>query len=367
MKNKIYLIVILTCISCNLSKNEKLDKNYNIVGNIKNLNDSTIISVSDLLSGTIIIDSIYSKNQKFVLNLKKSNSEELFLLKLRNKKDSIVFNMDFWNENKNILIEGDLSIKENIKIDNSTINDFLRDYRSIPNNYNNQLEKVFKTVKEPKKIQLFLEKFMDSIENDQISLLFTKPNTLFSISEILRYKHKLSSDRLRSYYQKLNDEIKMSSNGKLINEYLSSEQVVAGKKFINFTAKDTNGKKIKLSDFKGKIILLDFWAYWCTWCHVQNKEEFSYLNEKYKKDLVIISYSLDEDEKVWRKSIKKDSYKWINLSNLKGMNDPITYKYKINILPHSFIIDKNGMIVKDFIGYNRDSLIEKEIKKLIKL
>lgn len=53
------------------------------------------------------------------------------------------------------------------------------------------------------------------------------------------------------------------------------------------------------------------------------------------------------------------------MSNLRGMKDPLTYQYGVSILPHSFLINKDGKIVKEFIGYKKDSIIEEEIKKLL--
>ena len=190
-------------------------------------------------------------------------------------------------------------------------------------------------------------------------------NNLFSVKEIIKHKNKISKSKLKSFYESLDYDIKNTTNGKLIKNYLSSNQITVGKKYIDFEAIDLNGKKIKLSNYEGKIILLDFWAYWCTICHVQNEQEFSYLNNKYKNDLVIISYSLDEEYDIWKKSTKKDSYKWTNLSNLMGMKDPLAFMYKVKNLPHSFLINQKGIVLKEFIGYKKDSIIEKELKKLI--
>jgi peroxiredoxin len=364
MKKITFLLLTIIIISCSINNKESKISKYSLSGEIKNLKDSTFIILKTFNSNPRAIDSTYLQNNRFILNFNNSK-KGLYLLKLKDSKDSMLLYFDFLFENKDLQIKGDFNKKETVKINNSPINDFLRNYRNIPLKYNSQLENIFKTIKDQEKIQFYFEKFKDSIENDQINILFTKPNNLFSINEILRLKHKISKNKMFDFYTKLNKELKISPNGKLIKEYLSSNQITTGKKFIDFKAKDLSGKNVNLSNFKGKIILLDFWAYWCTWCHVQNKEEFSGLNKKYKNDLVIISYSLDEEEDMWEKSVKKDSYKWVNLSNLKGMKDPIAYKYKVNNLPHSFLIDKEGIIIREFIGYSKDSLIETEIKKLI--
>ena len=360
----IFTLLLVSIVSCSENtKNIKSNDHY-LSGKIKNIEDGTLVMLKAFNSNSKAIDSSFVKNKKFKLNFNK-NKQGLYLLKFKDSKDSSLFYFDFWFEKKNINITGDFNLKEDIKINNSNINDFIRNYRNIPKKYNKKIEKAFENVTDDEKIEIIFQKFKDSIENDQIDLLFSKPDNLFSINEITRYKHKISKERLETFFKKLNNNLKLSPEGQILEEYLSSQQVEIGKPLVDFMASELNGKKVNLSNFKGKIILLDFWAFWCTWCHVQNKEEFSYLNKKYKKDLVIISYSLDEKETIWNKSVKKDSYKWVNLSNLKGIKDPIAYKYKVNTLPHSFLIDKEGIIIKEFIGYNKDSLIETEIKKLI--
>lgn len=360
---KIITLIVLSLFLNSCKKNEISSRlnQYLINGELKNLKDSTFITLKSNGINSKKIDSTFSIKNKFTLN-PRDNEEGLYSIIFH---DSTEFYFDFWYEKKDIEINGDFNKKESLKIKNSPINDFLRKYRKIPQKYDSPFENALKNITDPKKTDEIFQKFVDSIENDQIDLLFTNPNNLFSIKEITRLKTKISKNRLNDFYKKLTNEMKKMPDVKILEEYLSSNQVVIGQKFIDFGAKDINGNKVKLSDFKGKIILLDFWAFWCTICHVQNEKEFSYLNEKYKNDLVIISYSLDEEYEIWEKSTKKDSYKWTNLSNLKGMKDPVSYMYKVNSLPTSFLINQKGIVVKNFIGYKKDSLIEKEIKKLI--
>lgn len=360
MKKVISTLSALILISCSVENKKINSENYTLSAKINNLKDSTLVVLKTFDNNSKKIDSTFVENGHFNLRFFNQN-EGLFLITI---KDSKPYFFDFWYEKKNIEINGDFNKKESLKIKNSLINDFLRKYRKIPQKYDSPFENALKNITDPKKTDEIFQKFVDSIENDQIDLLFTNPNNLFSIKEITRLKTKISKNRLNDFYKKLTNEMKKMPDVKILEEYLSSNQAAIGQKFIDFDAKDINGNKVKLSDFKGKIILLDFWAYWCTWCHVQNEKEFSYLNEKYKNDLVIISYSLDEEYDIWRKSTKKDSYKWTNLSNLKGMKDPVSYMYKVNSLPTSFLINQNGIVVKEFIGYEKDSLIEKEIKKL---
>ena len=145
-----------------------------------------------------------------------------------------------------------------------------------------------------------------------------------------------------------------------VNQAISAEN----KKAADFTLANLNGKTVKLSDFKGKVIILDFWATHCPPC-IQEIPDFVKLYNKYKdKGLVIIGVSLDRGdvEKVKRFCQNKG----VNYPVVVG-NYEVTKNYGgIRYIPTTFIIDKNRNIVKKFIGYTSIDTFESEIKKLLK-
>ena len=364
MNIKKSILLFLICFSCTSNKNETLGKLIIIKGEIQNLKDSTIVVLKKF--GGVKIDSAFVFNQKFKLFYKnKSDQGGLFYLNLKTKKDSTLYGTDLWLEKDNLVINGDVRKKEIIKVINNKTNTILRSYRNVPLKYDSQIEKLFTSQMNQKKREQIFNVFMDSIKKDQLNFLFKNSNNSFSLDEFFRFNDHLSKDSLSIFYNNLNNNLKESVNGVLLKKHISTERIKIGQTFKDFEARNINGDLVKLSDYKGKIIVLDFWAYWRKWCHVQNEKEFSYLNKKYKDDIVIISYSLDEKMEVWKKSISKSSYQWVNLSNLKGMKDPIAFQYGVSLLPHSFLINKEGKLIKQFIGYKKDSIIEKEIMKLI--
>ena len=295
---------------------------------------------------------------------KKSKEGNLYYIDLIDKEKTL-FSFKFWNDNKSISIQGDFNQKKNIRVINSNLNNLIKEYDTIMTYYSNELTKVLNTTKDKqKRKEAFTEAFR-LISKGQKDFLFAHPNNPFSLNEVFRFAKQISKDSLSLYYNSLDKTLQETTKGQFIMQYFSNSRIEIGQPIKDFEARNINGDLVKLSDYKGKIIVLDFWAYWCKWCHVQNEKEFSYLNKKYKDDIVIISYSLDEKMEVWKKSISKSSYQWVNLSNLKGMKDPIAFQYGVSLLPHSFLINKEGKLIKQFIGYKKDSIIEKEIMKLI--
>ena len=159
------------------------------------------------------------------------------------------------------------------------------------------------------------------------------------------FKDELNKDSLQLFYSKLDNQLQNSKNGIALKNSFEIDKIKIGQKFIDIEAKNLEGNIVKLSDFKGKVIVLDFWAIWCHYCHEQNQEEFPSLKEKYKnEDFVIISYSVDVDKKDWEKSSKADKIDWINISNLEGISDKYVTQYGVEVYPTSFIIDKDGTV-----------------------
>ena len=130
------------------------------------------------------------------------------------------------------------------------------------------------------------------------------------------------------------------------------------------SANNPDGKPIKLSDLRGKIVLIDFWASWCAPCRKENPTIVK-LYEKYKdKDFTILSVSLDQDLINWRGAIKIDGLKWPNhVSDLKGWGSDVISSYNFDEIPHTVLVNKEGKIIgQDLRGIE----LEQKIAEIIK-
>ena len=130
------------------------------------------------------------------------------------------------------------------------------------------------------------------------------------------------------------------------------------------SANNPDGKPIKLSDLRGKIVLIDFWASWCAPCRKENPTIVK-LYDKYKdKDFTILSVSLDQDMINWRGAIKIDGLKWPNhISDLKGWGSAVISSYNFNAIPYTVLVNKEGKIIGEDL---RGIELEQKIAEIIK-
>tara|TARA_R110001592_G_scaffold25316_6_gene96290 strand:- start:1118 stop:2239 length:1122 start_codon:yes stop_codon:yes gene_type:complete len=372
MKKLFILILIIIAYSC---KNKIIEKK-SISGNFKGVNGefSVVLDRIDPDNKKIKIDSLKIINNSFKLNIPKSGKTKQYQIRIIN--DSLkqtISHITIWFENENVLIEGNLSkLKtyfETIKVKGGRLNKIQTEFSDIMQKRGAELDRQLSLPENKGKGDSVFNKIVKLIEIDQINFIYQNPNNLISLQNMVRLSRGISKDSLELYYNLLDNNLKSSQNGNILFEQKKVTKLKVGNYIENFTARDLNNKEIAISEFKGKIILLDFWASWCVPCHEQNKKEFSKLYEKYKdENFIIISYSLDKKDakEKWEEASKKDNINWVNISNLKGSNDPISKQYNITSIPNSFLIDQKGIIIKSFKGYDPENeIIESEILKLM--
>ena len=118
-----------------------------------------------------------------------------------------------------------------------------------------------------------------------------------------------------------------------------------------FTLNDTEGNAVSLASYKGRYVLVDFWASWCVPCRAENPNVLA-AYEKYKdKNFQILGVSLDEKKEAWLKAIAEDKLPWKQVCDFKAAESPVTKAYNVSSIPANVLIDPNGKIVgKDLRG-----------------
>ncbi|WP_298737743.1 TlpA disulfide reductase family protein [uncultured Chitinophaga sp.] len=177
------------------------------------------------------------------------------------------------------------------------------------------------------------------------------PGSFFSVEALKELSVHLNMNLaiLEPLYKGLSPEIQNSFAGKEFAASMERERRLAlGSPAPDFTQNDVAGKPVKLSDFRGKYVLLDFWASWCGPCRAENPYVVAAYNQFKDKNFTVLSVSLDQPGKkdAWVAAIKKDGLEdWTHVSDLKYWNNQVAVLYGVKGVPTNFLIDPSGKII----------------------
>jgi len=148
--------------------------------------------------------------------------------------------------------------------------------------------------------------------------------------------------------------------------YGTMSKLAPGHMAPDFTFIDNNGNAISLSDFKGKVVYLDFWASWCGPCRAEIPSAKELEASLRGKEVVFLAVSIDESEKAWRDLISKQQLPGIHLLSPGNFESTAAQLYAVQGIPRYYLIDKNGLIVDNDAprpSGGAKEAIEKELSK----
>lgn len=216
----------------------------------------------------------------------------------------------------------------------------------------NQLMEMFKVHQE-----LIYAEQLKFVKNNPAS-----PVSLYMTEQALGFD--MDAAKGEPLYLLLNESLRSSEKGKQLQEMINvGKKSMVGVVAADFTQPTADGKNISLSSFRGKYLLVDFWASWCGPCRAESPNLVK-AYEKYKpKNFEIFGVSLDQSKDKWLKAIKDDNYTWPQVGDMKGWENAASQQFGILGIPFNMLLDPNGVVIARNL---RGEALEKKLEEILK-
>jgi len=208
---------------------------------------------------------------------------------------------------------------------------------------------------------------LKEIQRIETAFIRDNPNSYVSLDIVRNTGGSIPNvEVLDSLFKSLTERVRNSTLGKELSERIDKLKLVAvGAMAPDFTQMTPDNRPVKLSDFKGKYVLIDFWASWCGPCRAENPNVVKVYNQYKDRGFTILGISLDNEKarEAWLKAITKDQLTWTQVSDLKGWYNEVAALYSVKAIPQNFLIDPSGKIIAKNL---RGGELEVKLKEIFK-
>ncbi len=357
MKKTILAILLLAPMSLFAQKGE-----YTVKGEVGKLNAPAKAYLAYRTASDNVADSSAIVNGKFefkgtvnapvkavlVINYTGSGMRSRTAAQLPIYLETGVINVTSPDSLKNATVSGskintdnDLYMKA-LKPSENKMDAFMAEYNALPKE-----KQQDEAVRAPLNIRY--EAIM--AEKDAATTAFIKanPSSFISLEAIKTLGGSIPDyNKVAPLYKGLTADVKATPAGVAYAASLEiMKKTMVGAIAPDFTQNDTEGNPVKLSSFRGKYVLVDFWASWCGPCRAENPNVVNAFNQYKDKGFTVLGVSLDDEKgkQRWLDAIKKDGLTWTQVSDLKYWNNEVSKSYGISSIPQNVLIDPNGVIV----------------------
>ena len=258
-------------------------------------------------------------------------------------------------DNSNVRISGDKNAIDKLLITGSPTHTLFTEYSGALKPY----EKIFLPDAE------FDGDAVNSVAKISEEFVKKYPASYVSPLAIIRmFQADQDGVKAEELYKLMPALVQSSGLGQYVNQQIQESKInPIGSVIKDFSQKDTSGNLVNVSSFRGKYVLLDFWASWCRPCRMENPNVVAAYNKFHDKNFTILSVSLDQAKPAWLDAIIMDGLIWSHVSDLKGWNNEVAALFQIRSIPQNLLIDPEGKIIAKNL---RGSILESKLKALLK-
>lgn len=372
MKKVFFITIAAGIAACKGQQQE--GKRLEVDGVVKNTTAQSVYLEENVPNGqpTILDSAKLAKDGSFVLKAK-SKEEALYQLRLQDKVVPFAF---FINDTEKIKVTADLNNTNNpFSVENSPASKSLIDFDKTSYEKGmeiftegSRMDSLRKASASDSAINAAygeVEQTASELKNFAQDFIAKTNSPILALYAIGSYQNTASNLGISGFSKtELADMV-----NKAAERFPNHTALQNVKKNLpsdiakDFTQPDPTGKPVSLSQFKGKYVLVDFWASWCGPCRQDNPNVVKAYNEFKDKNFTILGVSLDQSKDAWLKAIQQDGLSWTQVSDLKFWNNEAATLYGVQAIPYNVLVDPTGKIIAENL---HGEAIAQTLRKIIK-